>query len=100
MVTFNVRTKNKTVSIIICFLLAVFFIVFSKYVEQHKDMVFGFGDMKLPATSFLGIVNAVIGLLCIIMVCIDYKLGRIMALFFMLGSIFFMFVNIVRSGDM
>ncbi|MCR4624510.1 MAG: bifunctional diguanylate cyclase/phosphodiesterase [Lachnospiraceae bacterium] len=100
MVTFNVRTKNKTVSIIVCFLLALFFIIFSKYVEQHKDMVFGFGDMKLPATSFLGIVQAVIGLLCIIMVCIDYKMGRVLALFYMLGSIFFMFVNIVRTGDM
>ena len=100
MVTFNVRTKNKTVSIIVCFLLAVFFVIFSKYVEQHKDMVFGFGDMKLPATSFLGIIQAVMGLLCIIMVSIDYKMGRIMALVFMLGSVFFMFMNIIRTGDM
>ena len=100
MVTFNVRTKNKTVSIIVCFLLAVFFVIASKYVEQHKDMVFGFGEMKLPATSFLGIIQAVMGLLCIIMVSIDYKMGRIMALVFMLGSVFFMFVNIIKTGDM
>ncbi|MBR4815980.1 MAG: bifunctional diguanylate cyclase/phosphodiesterase [Lachnospiraceae bacterium] len=100
MVTFNVRTKNKTVSIIVCFLLAVFFVIASKYVEQHKDMVFGFGEMKLPATSFLGIIQAVMGLLCIIMVSIDYKMGRIMALVFMLGSVFFMFMNIIRTGDM
>lgn len=100
MVTFNVRTKNKTVSIIVCFLLAVFFVIASKYVEQHKDMVFGFGEMKLPATSFLGIIQAVMGLLCIIMVSIDYKMGRIMALVFMLGSVFFMFMNIIKTGDM
>ena len=100
MVTFNVRTKNKTVSIIVCFLLAVFFVITSKYVEQHKDMVFGFGEMKLPATSFLGIIQAVMGLLCIIMVSIDYKMGRIMALVFMLGSVFFMFMNIIKTGDM
>lgn len=100
MVTFNVRTKNKTVSIIVCFLLAVFFVIASKYVEQHKEMVFGFGEMKLPATSFLGIIQAVMGLLCIIMVSIDYKMGRIMALVFMLGSVFFMFMNIIKTGDM
>ncbi|MBR4144830.1 MAG: EAL domain-containing protein [Lachnospiraceae bacterium] len=63
-------------------------------------MEFGFGNMKLQAVSFLGILQAVNGLLCIVMVCLDYKIGRVLAYIFTLGSIFFMFMGIVRSGEM
>jgi diguanylate cyclase (GGDEF)-like protein len=76
------------------------FIIFSKYVEANKSMEFGFGEMKLPATSFLGILQAMIGLMCIVMVCLDYKIGRVLAYIFTLGSIFFMFMGIIRSGEM
>ncbi|MBO4921691.1 MAG: EAL domain-containing protein [Lachnospiraceae bacterium] len=100
MVTFNVRSKNKSIKLLICFILTLGFVIFSKYVEAHKDMEFGFGNMKLQAVSFLGILQAVNGLLCIVMVCLDYKIGRILAYIFTLGSIFFMFMGIVRSGEM
>ena len=49
MVTFNVRTKNKTVGILICFILALVFVFMTKYVESHRDMEFGFGGLKLSA---------------------------------------------------
>ena len=100
MVTFNVRSKNKSVKLLLCFIITLGFIIFSKYVEANKDMEFGFGEMKLPATSFLGILQAMIGLMCIVMVCLDYKIGRVLAYIFTLGSIFFMFMGIIRSGEM
>ena len=100
MVTFNVRSKNKSVKLLLCFIITLGFIIFSKYVEANKDMEFGFGEMKLPATSFLGIIQAMIGLMCIVMVCLDYKIGRVLAYIFTLGSIFFMFMGIIRSGEM
>ncbi|MBP5553921.1 MAG: bifunctional diguanylate cyclase/phosphodiesterase [Lachnospiraceae bacterium] len=100
MVTFNVRSKNKSVKLLLCFIITLGFIIFSKYVEANKSMEFGFGEMKLPATSFLGILQAMIGLMCIVMVCLDYKIGRVLAYIFTLGSIFFMFMGIIRSGEM
>lgn len=100
MVTFSVRTKNKTVGILICFILALVFVFMTKYVESHRDMEFGFGGLKLSANSFLGILQAMKGLMCIIMVCIDYKMGRIMAIIFMGGSTVFMFLGIIQRGDM
>lgn len=100
MVTFNVRSKNKSIKLLICFIVTLGFIIFSKYVENNKGMEFGFGEMKLPAVSFLGILQAMIGLMCIVMVCLDYKIGRVLAYIFTLGSIFFMFMGIVRSGEM
>ena len=100
MVTFNVRSTNKSVKLLLCFIITLGFIIFSKYVEANKSMEFGFGQMKLPATSFLGILQAMIGLMCIVMVCLDYKIGRVLAYIFTLGSIFFMFMGIIRSGEM
>ena len=100
MVTFNVRSTNKSVKLLLCFIITLGFIIFSKYVEANKSMEFGFGQMKLPATSFLGILQAMIGLMCIVMVCLDYKIGRVLADIFTLGSIFFMFMGIIRSGEM
>jgi len=99
-VTFNVRSTNKSVKLLLCFIITLGFIIFSKYVEANKSMEFGFGQMKLPATSFLGILQAMIGLMCIVMVCLDYKIGRVLAYIFTLGSIFFMFMGIIRSGEM
>ena len=90
MVTFNVRSKNKSIKLLICFIVTLGFIIFSKYVENNKGMEFGFGEMKLPAVSFLGILQAMIGLMCIVMVCLDYKIGRVLAYIFTLESIFFM----------
>ncbi|MBQ5933878.1 MAG: bifunctional diguanylate cyclase/phosphodiesterase [Lachnospiraceae bacterium] len=100
MVTFNVRSTNKSVKLLLCFIITLGFIIFSKYIEANKSMEFGFGQMKLPATSFLGILQAMIGLMCIVMVCLDYKIGRVLAYIFTLGSIFFMFMGIIRSGEM
>ena len=100
MVTFNVRTKNKTAGIMICFVLSLAFVAMTKYVEMHRDMAFGFGSLTLSASSFLGVLQAMKGLMCIIMVCIDYKLGRIISFIFMIGSIIFMFMGIIRQGDM
>jgi len=99
-VTFNVRSTNKSVKLLLCFIITLGFIIFSKYVEANKSMEFGFGQMKLPATSFLGILQAMIGLMCIVMVCLDDKIGRVLAYIFTLGSIFFMFMGIIRSGEM
>ena len=100
MVNFNVRTKIKTIAMVICVFVCVVLVVVTKYVEFNRDMTFGFGSMVLPTSSFLGILQAVKGLICIIMVCIDYRIGKIMSLLYIGCSIVFMIMGMLRSGEM
>ena len=97
---FRIRTKNKTLSLGICFILSLVLVALTKYVETNRDMVFGFGSLRIPTSSFLGVLQAMKGLICIIMVCIEYKTGRIISIIFMLTSVFFMGLGIIRNGDM
>ncbi|MBP5179216.1 MAG: bifunctional diguanylate cyclase/phosphodiesterase [Lachnospiraceae bacterium] len=100
MVTVNVKVKRKPLKIAICLVFAIFFVILSRYIEGHRDIAFGFGSLQLPASSFLGILQAMQGLMCIIMVILDYKKGRILSYLFMGISIIFMLIGIIARGDM
>ncbi len=100
MVMFRLKAKNKTFALLTCFLLTIVFVVIGRYTEAHLDSQFGFGSMKLPASSFLGIIQAMKSLICIIMVCVDYKKGSIISYVFLGGSIIFMIVSIITRGNM
>ena len=100
MVTINASIKRKPLKIAICLGFAIFFVIISRFIEGHRDLSFGFGSLQLPASSFLGVVQAMKGLLCIIIVVLDYKRGRILTYLYMGGSIFFMLVGIISRGEM
>ena len=100
MVTINASIKRKPLKIAICLGFAIFFVIISRFIEGHRDLSFGFGSLQLPASSFLGILQAMQGMMCIIMVILDYKKGRILSYLFMGISIVFMLIGIIARGEM
>lgn len=99
-VTFNIRTKNKTIGIVICMVVLAGLEMLSKLIEGNQGAMIGIGNFQLPTSSFLGLLQAMKGLICLIMVCINYKLGRVLVVIFMIGSIIFMLIATIRQGNM
>ena len=64
MLRFHAGRKKRIVLIIIAVILTVVLALLSRYVESHRDLQFGIGRIILPASSFLGVVQAMKGLLC------------------------------------
>jgi diguanylate cyclase (GGDEF)-like protein len=93
------KTGKKTVGMIICLVLCLVCSVFSKYVESHPELQFGYGSMILPSTSFLGVIQAVKSLLCILMICFDYKRGRVITFVYLTASMVSMIVGLIRLGN-
>ena len=100
MLKFHAGRKKRIFLIIVAVFFTVVLALLSRYVESHRELQFGFGSVILPASSFLGVVQAMKGLLCIIIVVLDYKRGRILTYLYMGGSIFFMLVGIISRGEM
>ena len=94
------KTVKKTIGMIVCMLLCIVCTVFSKYVESHSELQFGYGSMILPSTSFLGVIQAVKSLLCILMICFDYKRGRIITFVYLSASMIYMIIGLIRMGNM
>ena len=100
MLRFHAGRKKRIVLIIIAVILTIVLAILSRYVESNRDIQFGIGSFKLPAISFLGVVQAMKGLLCIIICVLDYKRGRILTYVYMGFSIFFMLaVSATSQGD-
>ena len=100
MLRFHAGRKKRIVLIIIAVILTIVLAILSRFVESHRDLQFGIGNIVLPASSFLGVVQAMKGLLCIIICVLDYKRGRILTYFYLGGSIFFMLIGIISKGEM
>ncbi|MBR5179291.1 MAG: bifunctional diguanylate cyclase/phosphodiesterase [Lachnospiraceae bacterium] len=100
MLRFHAGRKKRIVLIVIAVILTMVLALLSRYVESHRDLQFGIGRIILPASSFLGVVQAMKGLLCIIICVLDYKRGRILTYVYMGCSIFFMLIGIISKGEM
>ena len=100
MVLFEKKQRNKTIGVFVCLAFAFFCTALSKLVESHPETDFGIGSMLLPASSFLGVIQALKSSMCIMMVCFEYKLGKKIAFIFMTGSMIVMIIGMIKKGEM
>ena len=69
----SIRFKNILLGLNICF-GALFFYIAGVIGRINTDMI-AFGDISVPSQSIKGVITACVSLACVLIVCLDYKVG-------------------------
>lgn len=73
------KTIKKIILLVTCVLTNLLFIFLMEYVSRNYQMIRFSNGLMIPGTSFQGTIQAIISLICYLMVFIDYKKGRFVA---------------------
>lgn len=80
------KTKN-ALWLAICFVIYVAVFICTKILGSFSDAIFSIGQITMPVSSFLGVLQSVQFMLCISMVCADHKRGTVIAYILTVSSI-------------
>ena len=100
MASFRRYSKRRIIGVAFCMVFALVCAFLSRFVDSHPELSFGIGSMVLPSSSFLGVIQAVKSSMCILMVCFEYRLGKVFAYLFLTGSMVVMIVGMIKNGNM
>lgn len=90
--------KNIFLILLVC--MAVVLYVMSLMLDRRAGGIFQINNMNVRIDNIQGILSSLISLMCILMVTIDYKKGRIFAYIFLALHVAFMTLGIVRSRQL
>lgn len=90
--------KNIFLVVLVC--IAVILYLMSIRLNSRLGGVFQINNMNVRIDNIHGILSSLISLMCILMVTIDFKKGRILAYIFLTLQIGFMTIGIIRSDEL
>lgn len=90
--------KNIFLVLLVC--IAVILYLMSISLNSRLGGVFQINNMNVRIDNIHGILSSLISLMCILMVTIDFKKGRILAYIFLTLQIGFMTIGIIRSDEL
>lgn len=88
-------TKKSKIIIICCALIYIILIFVTRYISRSENRLVIIGQNSIPSYNINGILQAIQNLMCICMVCADYKKGRLISAVLILITILFMLKEIV-----
>lgn len=88
--------KKSSLKILICIVLYIILVMCTLFIDSKGGMIIHIGKGSIANNSFNGVINALQVLICVILVCIDYKKGFIVSCVLYGITFALMFRTIIR----